>query len=285
MNAHITQEQADEYAIGSLEPELERVVALHLAECTECRDVARDSERLASRIGLSTPIVAPPAPDRLRRRVFTSVGIARPSLPHRAFIYARTIGGLAAGIVALLAFVAMLGLRDQIDDLREQNVAFEKKLDSTSSLQIEVAALSQKASEQARALALADAEAAQDRELQVALLSPDAKTAEVLPVGDEAPAVGRLVWDSKQKRLWFVATDMSQLDSGKVYQIWINNGGQYVPLGTFNPDRSGFIRFTTVVPEGLGDYESAAVTIERAGGADVRVTAPLFVANLENFRR
>lgn len=55
---HITQEQADEFAIGSLEPALERAIALHLAECAACRDIVRDSERLAAswRRSMSPPV-------------------------------------------------------------------------------------------------------------------------------------------------------------------------------------------------------------------------------------
>ena len=49
---HISQEQADEFAIGSLEAPLERAIALHLAECPACRDIVRDSERLAATFAL-----------------------------------------------------------------------------------------------------------------------------------------------------------------------------------------------------------------------------------------
>lgn len=285
MTAHITQEQADEYAIGSLEPEMERVVALHLAECAACRDVARDSERLAARLGMSTPITPPPAPDRLRRKVFTSAGIARPSLQYRAFSYAKTIAGVAAAVVALLAFTAMLGLRGQVTELREQNAEFQLELDDFRSARIEVAALTENVSEQARALALAEANARQDRELQVALLSPSAQTAEVLAINENEEAIGRIVWDDTQKKLWFVASNLERLDYGRTYQIWVNNDGRYVPLGTFNPDATGFVRYSTEIPGGLGEYDSAAVTIEKAGGSEERTSAPLLVANLEGIGR
>ena len=285
MTPHITQEQADEYAIGSLEPEMERVVSLHLAECPACRDVARDSERLASRLGMSTPIVPPAAPARLRRKVLTSAGIDRPSLQYRAFTYARTVTGVAAAVIALLAFTAMLGLRGQVTGLREQNAAFQLELDDFRSARIEVAALTDQVSEQARANALAEANARQDRELQVALLSPDAQTAEVTSITDDNQAVGRIVWDGAQNKLWFVATNLEHLDFGRTYQIWVNNDGRYVRLGTFNPDTTGFIRFSTEIPQGLADYDSAAVTIEKAGGSEERTSAPVLVANLEAIGR
>ena len=282
--AHITQEQADEYAIGSLDPAMERVVALHLAECTTCREIARDSERLASRIGLSTPLMPPPA--RLRRRVFNSAGISRPSLALRVIRYARTAGGLAAAVIAVLAFTAMLGVRGQIGGLQDQNIELLRQLDEVRSTRVEVAALTAKVSEQEHEAALNEADARQDRELTVALLSPDSQTAKVFSVDENTAAVGRLVWDDSQKRLWFIATNLERLKGGKTYQIWVNNGGHYITLGTFNPDTTGFIRYTTAVAEGLTNYESIIVTIEKAGGSREKTSsAPVFVANLEALRR
>ena len=113
---HITQEQADEYAIGALEPRLERAIALHLAECPACRDVVRDSERLAATMALSAP--SRRASRQLRKRVWTGAGIARPALLQRAWRVAPAAAAIAAIVVAAAAFTGMLSVRDEVNDLK-----------------------------------------------------------------------------------------------------------------------------------------------------------------------
>lgn len=282
-DSHISQEQADEYAIGSLDPALERVITLHLAECSACRDVVHDSERLAARVAMSTP-TRPPS-DRLRKRVFTSVGLARPSLASRLFAYGRAASTLGAVVVALLAFTAMLGIRSQVDTLREENADLQRQIDDVSSAPVELAAVTRKLADQSVAAAAMEADSRQDRELLVALTSDQSKIAEVVAVNETESAIGSLVWDETQKKVWFMATGMSVPAVGKTYQLWANSNGRYVALGSFIPDNSGFVRFSTEVAEGLTNYESAVVTIENSGGVTERSGPPVFVANLEGLRR
>ncbi len=280
---HLTQEQADEYAIGSMEPGLERAVALHLAECTACRELVRDAERVASLVALNVPRLPPPA--HLRRRVFSNAGITRPGPLRRAFSLSRTAAGLAAVVVAIAAFTGMVTVRDQVGDLRQQNADLQAQIDDALSQKVELAALTRKLDDQERLAAQIEERSRDDRELNLAFMSPTSDVAAVTSLDDSGSAIGRLVWDSEQKRVWFVASELSPRPPGETYQIWVNSGGRYYSLGTFTPDESGFARYETVVPEGLSTYETAVVTIERAGGSPLREGPTVFfVADLSRLR-
>jgi hypothetical protein len=271
---HISQEQADEYAIGSLEPVLERAVALHLAECVACREIVRDSERLAATFALTTPIRRSPA--RLRSRVFTAAGLRKPSALRRAFGYGRAVAGIAAVFIAVGAFTGMLWVRGQLSDLRQQNSDLQEQIDDTLSQKVALAAITNQLDDQKKAATDLEQQARGDQELLVALLSNQTKVADVVSPDENSSSIGRLVWDGEQKRVWFVASSLPQRPPGETYQIWANSGGHYYSLGTFQPDADGFARYQTVVPEGITSYDSAVVTIEQAGGSPVREGPTVF---------
>lgn len=271
---HITQEQADEFAIGSLEPVLERAIALHLAECTACRDIVRDSERLAATFAMTSPMKK--ASPRLRGRVFSAAGIRKPSPLKRAYIYGRAIAGVAAVFVAVGAFTGMLWVRGQVDGLRQANSDLQAQFDETLSQKVALAAITNELADQKQAAADLEEQAKGDRELTVALLSNDTKIADVVAPDEKSNSIGRLIWDGEQKRIWFVASSLAPRPAGETYQIWADSGGKYYSLGTFEPDKDGFARFQTVVPEGISSYDSAVVTIERAGGSPVREGPTVF---------
>ncbi|MEO8538358.1 MAG: anti-sigma factor [bacterium] len=271
---HITQEQADEFAIGSLEPVLERAVALHLAECEACRDIVRDSERLAATFAMSTPLRR--SPTRLRNRVFTAAGIRKPSPLRRAFVYGRAVAGVAAVFVAIGAFTGMLWVRGQLSDLRQQNSDLQTQFEDTLSQKVALAAITNQLADQKAAAADIEEQARGDQDLLVALLSNQTKVADVVSPDEKSNSIGRLVWDGDQKRIWFVASSLPQRPQGETYQLWANSGGKYYSLGTFEPDKDGFARYQANVPEGITTYDSAVVTIERAGGSPVREGPTVF---------
>jgi anti-sigma-K factor RskA len=265
---HITQGQADEYAIGSLQGNLERAVALHLAECPACRDIVRDSERLAASLALTAPLRQPSR--RLRRRVYAAAGISRPGPLRRAVIIGRAAAGVAAVFVAIAAFTGMVTVRGQLDDIRQQNSDLQTQIDSTRGQQVELAALTRKLDDYESTSAELQQAAKDDRDLFVALTSPDTDVADVVSMDKSASSLGRLIWNEDQKKVWFLATLLPRLPAGETYQIWVSSAGRYYTLGTFEPDETGFARYETVVPEGLTTYDTAVVTIERAGGSPAR---------------
>ena len=271
---HISQEQADEYAIGSLEPVLERAIALHLAECAACRDIVHDSERLTAKFALSTPLRR--SPSRLKGRVLSAAGIRRPSPLQRAVTIGRAAAGVAAVFVAVAAFTGMVWMRSEVSDLHDDNADLRLQIDQALAQEVEIAALTRKIDDQEKAAARLEDAATGDQDLIVALMSEKSKVAEVISADEDASAIGRLVWDGGQKKVWFVASDLPQRPAGETYQLWVVSGGRYVPMGTFQSDEKGFARYYTVVPEGIDSYESAVVTIERAGGSPTREGPTVF---------
>ena len=283
MTDHITQEQADEYAIGALDPELVRVRALHLAECGTCREMVRDAERVAAAFALAAPQRR--APKRLRQRVMRSAGLERASPLRRAVLLGQAAAGVAAVFVAIAAFTGMLSVRGQMDDLRNTNDHLQSQIDDALSQKVEIAALTRGLDEAERNSDELKRAAQDDRDLLLALMSPKSDVADVFTKDEAATSIGRLVWDEDQKRVWFVASDLPQRPAGETYQLWANSGGKFYSLGVFAPDTTGFARYETTVPQGLKSYESAVVTIERAGGSNERSGPSVFVADLSGLRR
>lgn len=272
---HISQEQADEFAIGSLEPALERAVALHLADCSACRDIVRDSERLAATFALTSPHRKPPS--HLKQRVFLATGIRRPSPLRRAIGYGKAVAGIAAVFVAVAAFTGMVWMRSEMTDLRDDDERLQRKIDEALSQEVEIAALTRKLEDQEKEAARLAEAATGDQGLIVALLSNETRIADVVPAEEDSSSIGRLIWDGEQKRVWFVASDLPQRPAGETYQIWVNSGGKYYSLGTFAADADGFARYQTVVPEGITTYDTAIVTIERVGGSPTREGPTVFL--------
>ena len=280
---HITQEQADEYAIGSLEAPLERLIAVHLAECEACRDIVRDSERLAATFALSTPVRRPRP--RLKGRVLAAAGISRPSPLRRAFAVGRATGGLAAVVVAVAAFTGLVWVRSELGDLRHDNSDLQRQIDAALSQEVEIAALTRKLDDQERAAAKLEESATGDQDLIVALLSQNTKIAEVYTPDGAETGIGRFIWDDDQKRAWFVASDLPKLPTGETYEIWVSAGGSYASLGTFAPDDQGFARHKAAIPGGIASYESAVVTIERDGNPAKEGPTVFFVADLSRLAK
>jgi anti-sigma-K factor RskA len=278
---HITQGQADEYAIGAMEPQLERAVALHLAECHDCRDMVRDSERLAATLAMGAP--SRRASARLKKRVWAHAGISRPTLLQRAVRYVPAAAAVAAVFVAAAAFTGMVSVRNEVNGLRAQNTNLQSEINDFQGQRVEIAALTERLSE-AEAASLKQQEATRsDRELMLAMMSPDSDTANLTPLEGNNTAIGRLIWDEENDRLWFVANQLPQRPRGETYHIWVNADGKYVSVGTFNTDATGFARFEAELPEGIARYEQAVVTIEPIAAAEKGGDA-VFVATLSSLR-
>jgi anti-sigma-K factor RskA len=279
---HLTQDEADEYAIGSLDREDERHIALHLGECAGCRDRVREAERVASRLALAVPL-ARPRP-KLKRHVLVGAGIARPGLRRRTSVLVRAAAGVAAVIVAIAAFTGMVSVRGQIHDLNQANAELETQINDALSQKVEVAALTQRLNQEERSSFEQSQAARGDRDLLLAMLSPKSDVADVYSPDDNTSAIGRLIWNDEQKRVWFVADNLPPRPDNQTYQIWVSSGGKYTSLGTFTPDANGFARYVTIVPLGKNSYDTAVVTIEAAGGAAQRSGPFVFSADLSPFK-
>jgi anti-sigma-K factor RskA len=281
---HISQEQADEYAIGSFPPEQERVIALHLADCDACRDLVREAERLAGRFALSAGARVRPS-KKHKQRVLQAAGIRRPSMLQRFGTLARAAAGIAAVVVAVAAFTGMVSVRNKINGLEKANTELGTQINDALSQKVELAAITHRLSDAERSNFEQTQAARGDRELLLAMLSPKSDVADVYSPDDNTAAIGRLIWNSEQKRVWFVADNLSPRPNNQTYQIWVSSGGKYTSLGTFQPDDTGYARYVATVPQGMDSYDTAVVTIEEAGGSPQRTGPFVFSADLSPFKR
>lgn len=281
--AHITPEHADEFAIGALDTEAARAVTLHTATCRHCASLVAQSRRVAAALTLGVPHHSPPP--RLRRRVLRSAGILQPAPLRWAARIVAAGAGIAAVIIAIAALTGLVGVRSQVNQLRQDNVRLDVRLQEALAQKVEIAAITRELNAQQRGAADLRAAAGGDRDLLIALLSPESSIADVYTTDESASSVGRFIWDSGQKKVWFVASGLKELKDGQTYQLWVGTGGKFVSLGSFNAGASGLARFETLVPLGVEGYETAVVTIEPAPGAPTRSGPSVFVANLSALRR
>ncbi len=279
--AHVSEEQADEFAIGAMEPEIAALVALHVNDCLPCRLIVAESRRVTAGLALSVRRARPPR--ALRGRVFRETGISRPGPFTWAARIATAGAGLAAVAVAVAAFTGMVSIRGQVRDLRQENVGLQTQINDALAQDVAIKAVTRRLSEAERLSSEIRADAKDDRALLLAILSPESEIAEVFAV-DESSAIGRFVWDREQQRIWFVASGLPARPAGQTYQLWVNAGGRYVSLGTFNTDSAGFVRYQTWAPPTIESSENAVVTIETAGGVQERSGPSVFVADLSGFR-
>lgn len=119
MREHLAQEQADEYAVGALDPEEAVRLALHAESCYSCGRLVAESERVAAALLFSIERVPPPS--RLKGRVFREAGLSSPGRIVRIARLAGAGAGVAAVIVALASFVGLLSLRGELDDVQTRN--------------------------------------------------------------------------------------------------------------------------------------------------------------------
>ncbi len=260
IDGHITREQADEYAVGSLEPEMERLITLHAADCARCREILFESEDVAATIAMSAP--RHQAPPRLKNKVAVEAGITRPG-PMQYFVrFGQAAAIFAAVLVSVAALTGMVSMRGQVQDLREQNAGLQSEVRDLSSQEVQILDLNMRVSEAEQRAAEFEESAERDRELLAAMMNPESETAEVVTMEHGEGAQGRLIWEEDEGRLWFVAHKLPELPGDQAYQLWVEDGGDYIPLGTLRPDDSGTATFVRNLANGLSGYAQAIVTVE-----------------------
>lgn len=290
LDHHLTQEEADEYAIGSLEPEVAGPIAAHVAECSICSPIVHEAESTASALALGAPQHR--TPPWLKAKVLAEAGITLESPPrrrrarfvlHRVVQLAPAAGGIAAVTVAIMAFTGMVSLRSQVHDLQHQNMNLQTQVQSTLSEKVQIGAITQRLTDAEKATFEQSQDAQADHQLLLAMLSPQSIVADVYTTSDQQNAIGRLIWSPADKEVFFVAANLQPAPANETYQLWVSEDGHYSSLGTFTPDSTGFARYSAQVPDGMSEYQTAVVTIETAGGAQTRSGPSIFAADLSRF--
>lgn len=99
------------------------------------------------------------------------------------------------------------------------------------------------------------------------LTAPDARVSTVTA----GSGVGTVVWSADRNRAGFLATGLPDPGPGRVYELWLDHAGTYLPAGLL-PDGDGALLLTAP----LDGARSVGLTVEpmrRVGAADRRARA------------
>ncbi|MEE1800096.1 MULTISPECIES: anti-sigma factor [unclassified Streptomyces] len=235
------------YALHALAPEERAEFERHLEACHACSQEVRELSATAARLGRAVAVTPPPA---LKEQVLRRIAAERQDPPKVTHRQARSGGGGRGralsrfALAACLAAVAGLG-----------GVAVWQNQEARDARQ--------------------EARAAQrhSEELTAVLAAPDAQVA---TGGLTNGATGSVIVSRARDRAAFVATGMPKPPSGKVYELWYNDGGTMRAAGLLNPATGS----ASVLMDGPVDGASGmGITVEPAGGSEQPTSTPLALMN------
>lgn len=250
---HISQEDLISYALNGAAQHESADMGSHLSECASCR---AELARISGDMSLIAMSVRPhPLPEGARQRFLDRIAAApagtretftRPSAPraHSGRRRLFTTPWIAWGAVAaMIAVTAGLGLKIHYLDVE---------------LQGEAAQASAQFAENARA-----------RRVLELLTAPGAQRVVLAATGARAAPAARAIYLASRGALILQASNLSPLDSGKTYELWVipASGAAPIPAGLFRPDAFGSANvLLPQIPEGV-QAKAFGVTIENAGGS------------------
>jgi len=239
------------YALGSLAGAERQALEEHLEGCASCR---RELEFVRGDLSLlALSAAGPKPPGRARQRLMSAIANhprlpaagAAPASERRQRSWWPALGWPALGWIAAAAVTLLcIGLMRQ-----------------NSTLQRDVASLRGQFSDQGRTLERAN-------EVVATLLDPEATKIELVAVGNQPQPRGKAIYQSRNRSLIFLASNLPPLPAEKIYELWLfpASGGAPIAAGLFKPDARGS---ATVVnpplPEGV-EAKNFAVTLEPESG-------------------
>ncbi|MFF1416988.1 anti-sigma factor domain-containing protein [Streptomyces sp. NPDC058280] len=235
------------YALHALAPQERADFERHLEACPACSQEVRELAATAARLGQAVTVTPPPG---LKQVVLRRIATERQD-PPRVTPQSRPGGGAARGralsrfaLAACLAAAAAFG-----------GVAVWQHQEARD-------AQRQAQASQQRAEALA-----------TVLAAPDAKiTTGKLTDG----ATGTVVVSRDRDKAAFIASGMPKPPSGKVYQLWYNDGGKMRAAGLMDPVNGS----DAVLMAGpVGAASGMGITVEPVGGSAQPTSDPLALMN------
>ncbi|MFE2941616.1 anti-sigma factor domain-containing protein [Streptomyces sp. NPDC059255] len=235
------------YALHALAPAERAEFERHLVACHACSQEVRELSATAARLGRAVAVAPPPA---LKEQVLRRIATERQEPPKVTHHQARS-GGAGRGrtlsrfaLAACLAAAAGLG-----------GVAVWQNQEARDARQ------------EARAAQL------HSEELATVLAAPDAKVA---TGGLTNGATGSVIVSRSKDRAVFVAAGMPKAPSGKVYELWYNDGGTMRAAGLLDPTTGS----ASVLMEGpVNGASGMGITVEPAGGSQQPTSTPLALMN------
>ena len=172
---------------------------------------------------------------------------------------------LVAGIIVLLAGVALLGLwmQRRVDErlnLASQQVAeAERERDATTAATRE---------EAAREVADARRSAEEAQVVGHVLAAPDLVRFRMVPADANSRAFGQVLF-SRSRGLVFSASRLEPAGAGRTYQLWLVTRTGVTNAGVITPDSAGRVTLVNDSPLNvIGRLTGAWVTLEPEGGAN-----------------
>jgi anti-sigma-K factor RskA len=238
-------EEYELYALGVLEePERSELVAHLNRHCAVCSPAVRRAAAEVSLFSGLAPQVEPP--DRLRRRVMASIGVA----PRFQWNWMQTL--------AVAAAVVLVGLFwfDHMRRERVRDLAFHDAMEQVKQAETETARVKD----------------------VLALLNAPETIVRVSSEGAVRPPQGK-VFLNPSRGVLLLASNLPPAPEGKIYEMWvIPSGGKPVPAGLFQTEAKGTAVYLWKGGVDVAATAAVAVTLESAGGAPQPTSTPLIVA-------
>lgn len=185
--------------------------------------------------------------------------------------FGRTGFAILGGIIVVAGIIGILWqqrVNRRLDEAAARVAAAERQAaDVTVDAAKQIAASRTEAQQQ---IAEARQSASQAAMVSNVLASPDLRRFNLAGAGPAERAYAQVLW-SRARGVVISGARLPAPPNGTVYQLWLVNADTSVSIGTFTPDSSGRVTFTSENPASVPlPITGALVTLESIGGA----TAP-----------
>ncbi|WP_406152768.1 anti-sigma factor [Streptomyces sp. NBC_01023] len=233
------------YVLHALTPQERTAFERHLAVCPACAMEVRELAATAARLGQAVAVTPPPA---LKERVLARIATEYQEPPRTAL--RATAGARRGRVLARFALAACV---------------------AAAAGSVGIAVWQHQEASDARAQVRSSQQQAQD--LASVLAAPDAKiTTGRLKNGGN----GTVVVSHQRDQAAFLASALPEPPSGKVYELWYNDGGTMRAAGLLEP--SGGSR-AALMSGPVGSASGMGITVEPAGGSRQPTSKPLALMN------
>lgn len=231
-------DQVEAYALGVLEPPAQASFETHIAECTDCRQLAQTTEETAHMLALVAQPAAPPL--RCKRMVLGRIEreqFLRSPTPRRATrrVPLSTWTAIAAVCALMLTGGWAWSLQTQLAQL-QNTVA----LQATQTAQM------------------------QQSLGQVINYTTDG---EQVCLMQHANAKAKCLARPGENQALMVVSGLAPLPAGQTYQVWLANDQHQAPLSIFNTKPDGSAEVPVAPREALDQFDAVMITVEQAGGS------------------
>ena len=251
------QELCPVYAAGALDGEELRELEKHLKSgCPICQQQIRECSELMAVIAQTLPSLEPSA--GLKSRVMAQIEKDSPGSSLVEFKTTTQISGRKRPSKALtwlpwacaLAAGAALGL----------------SLWNLSNLKRELAGAQSQLNQQQDQIQQIQNQLEKEKGVTAFLISPEVRVTMLAGTPKSPRAAGKILWNPRERKALFYASNLPSPPSGKTYQLWVIAQNKPFDAGIFSVDPSGngFLKI-----DSLSEADKAqkfAVTLEPAGG-------------------